>query len=34
MHDAHGNDVSARSTFLRSDGSKGLMIDVYFLTRR
>ena len=33
VFDAHGNDLSSRSSFLRSDGTGGLMVDVYFLMR-
>lgn len=29
--DAHGNDVGSRASFLRADGSSGLLVDVYFL---
>jgi hypothetical protein len=29
--DRHGNDLSARGSFLRADGTRGLMVDVYFI---
>jgi hypothetical protein len=29
--DRHGNDLSARGSFLRTDGTRGVMVDVYFI---
>jgi hypothetical protein len=31
--DRHGNDLSLRGEFFRSDGSRGPLVDVYFMTR-
>jgi len=31
--DTHGNDLGSRASFLRADGSAGLLVDVYFLRR-
>jgi len=32
--DVHGNDLSLRSFFTRADGSRGLMVDVFFRISR
>ncbi|MBW2458384.1 MAG: hypothetical protein JRI68_28030 [Deltaproteobacteria bacterium] len=32
--DRHGNELSMKGTFLRTDGSSGLIVDVYFVTGR
>jgi hypothetical protein len=34
VRDCHGNDLSRRAHFVRSDGSQGTLVDVYFVTRR
>lgn len=31
--DQHGNDLSLRAAYLRSDGTSGLLVDAFFLTR-
>jgi hypothetical protein len=33
IRDAHGNDLSLRSSFTRADGRRGLVVDVYFAAR-
>jgi hypothetical protein len=33
LHDPHGNDLGLQGSFTRSDGSAGLMVDVYFVAR-
>lgn len=33
LMDGHGNDLSLRASYLRSDGSSGMLVDVYFVNR-